>query len=504
MNSELKNEQLQNDLIVNKESEQKAQEVWAQFLGIIRLNVSELKLNTWFRPIKPRALTENTLTITVPSQDYYDMIISRFGDIVSKAIKAVLGDDGKVIYKIELAKVFLPEQNILSTDSLSETQTRQNNYTSEYNSSAFKENAPKNNSGYGGFNAVPEQPVYTPKGFFNPEYTFDNFVRGKNNEFATAAALSISNRPGAQYNPLMLYGGVGLGKTHLIQAIGNHLSGNSPSMKLMYISGPEFTTSFVQSIRSNKAHEFERFYKSLDVLIVDDIQFLEGKESTQDSFFQIFNSLYQLKKQIVLSSDKPPHQLEGLEERLITRFQWGLTVDIQPPDLETRIAILNKKCEMENLAVPYEVLEFIAFNIKDNIRSLEGCLKSLIFDAELSKMNVTIDMAKRSVLKFGVIKNRKQNLDISSIIAAVSKYYDIEEALLRLKSKRQEIVLARHTAMYLCKELTSCSLQTIGAHFGGRNHATVIHACKAIEELINNDKGFMGKLDQIRENLLTS
>ena len=214
--------------------------------------------------------------------------------------------------------------------------------------------------------------------------------------------------------------------------------------------------------------------------------------------------MYQLKKQIVLSCDKPPHQLEGLEERLITRFQWGLTVDIQAPDLETRIAILNKKCELENLAVPYDVLEFIAYNIKDNIRSLEGCLKSLIFDAELSKMPVTIDMAKRSVVKFGVIKNRKQNLDISSIIAAVSKFYDIEEALLRLKSKRQEIVLARHTAMYLCKELTSCSLQTIGAHFGGRNHATVIHACKAIEELINNDSGFMPKLDQIRENLLTS
>ena len=175
-----------------------------------------------------------------------------------------------------------------------------------------------------------------------------------------------------------------------------------------------------------------------------------------------------------------------------------------PPDLETRIAILNKKCELESLSVSYEVLEFIAFNIKDNIRSLEGCLKSLVFDAELSKMPVCLDMAKRSVLKFGVIKQRKQNLDISSIIAAVSKYYDIEESLLRLKSKRQEIVLARHTAMYLCKELTSCSLQTIGAHFGGRNHATVIHACKAIEELINRDSGFMDKLNQIRENLLTS
>jgi chromosomal replication initiator protein len=492
-----------NDSNVNNESSHAAQELWAQFLGIIRLNVSELKLNTWFRPIKAKTLLDNTLTITVPSQDYYDMIISRFGEIVSKAIKAVLGDNGKLVYQIEAAKVYSPEQNILSSSSLSETQSRQNNYSSGFQS-AQENNNNRNNSAFNGFNPPQEQINYTPKSFFNPEYTFDNFVRGKNNEFATAAALSISNRPGAQYNPLMLYGGVGLGKTHLIQGIGNHLISDSPSMKIMYISGPEFTTSFVQSIRANKAHEFERFYKSLDVLIVDDIQFLEGKESTQDSFFQIFNSLYQLKKQIVLSCDKAPHHLEGLEERLITRFQWGLTVDIQPPDLETRIAILNKKCEMEQLAVPYEVLEFIAFNIKDNIRSLEGCLKSLIFDAELSRMPASIDMAKRSVLKFGVIKNRKQNVDISSIIAAVSKYYDIEEALLRLKSKRQEIVLARHTAMYLCKELTSCSLQTIGAHFGGRNHATVIHACKCIEELINTDSGFIEKLDQIRENLLTS
>ena len=210
-----------------------------------------------------------------------------------------------------------------------------------------------------------------------------------------------------------------------------------------------------------------------------------------------------MKKQIVLTCDKTPQQLEGLEERLITRFQWGLTVDIQPPDLETRIAILNKKSEKEGFPVPYDVLEFIAINIKDNIRSLEGCLKSLIFDAESTRSPINIDMAKRSVLKFGGIKNRKQNIDISSIIAAVSKYFSIDESLLRLKSKQQEIVHARHTAMYLSKELTSSSLQTIGSHFGGRNHATVIHACKCIEEVINKDSGFKDKLEQIKEMLLT-
>lgn len=480
----------------NKDTNGEAVNLWNGFLDIARSNVSELKLNTWFKPIKAKSYENNALTIIVPSQDYYEMIISRFGDIVSKGIKSVLGDEGKLVYEIDTRISFpaeptlfdQPAKNNSGSTSLLQTSQQENNLQQKlYNQSQ----------------AEYVQPELYQRCLLNPEYTFDNFVKGKNNEFATAAAISISNRPGAQYNPLMLYGGVGLGKTHLMQAIGNYIKAGNPQLKIMYISGPEFTTNFVQSIRMNKAHEFERYYKSLDMLIVDDIQFLEGKESTQDSFFQIFNSLYQLKKQIVLSCDKPPHQLEGLEERLITRFQWGLTVDIQAPDLETRIAILNKKCEAEGFQVPYEVLEFIALNIKDNIRSLEGCLKSLIFDAEITRSPINIDMAKRSVLKFGGIKNRKHNIDISSIIASVAKYFNIDESLLRLKSKQQEIVHARHTAMYLSKELTSCSLQTIGAHFGGRNHATVIHACKCIEEVINKDSGFKDKLEQIKEMLLT-
>ncbi len=477
---------------VKQDALNEANDAWLKFLEIVKLNVSDLKFNTWFKPIKAKSIENNTLLISVPSQDYYEMIISRFGDIISRSLKMILGDGGRLVYEID--KDAVPVNKISAEEQ-------------------------KTNAGQtlGLFEHVelPKPPQaetekkipsvqYNAAQFLNPEYTFENFVKGKNNEFATAAALSISNKPGAQYNPLMIYGGVGLGKTHLMQAIGNHLVSNRAGISIMYVSGPEFTTNFVQSIRANKVHEFERFYKTLDILIVDDIQFLEGKESTQDSFFQIFNSLYQLRRQIVLSCDKPPHQLEGLEERLITRFQWGLTVDIQAPDLETRIAILNKKCESENLSVPYEVLEFIALNIKDNIRSLEGCLKSLIFDAELSRMPVTVDMAKRSVVKFGVIKNRKQNLDIGTIISVVSKFFDIDESLLRLKSKRQEIVTARHSAMYLAKELTACSLQTIGAHFGGRNHATVIHACKCIEDGISQDPSFAEKIEQLKDTLLTS
>lgn len=473
-----------------------ASELWSKFLDIIKLNISELKYKTWFKPIKPKSFTDNTLLILVPSADFYDMIISRFGDLISKAKKLVLGENSRLVYEIDKTiNEFSSELNESPVQS-----------SESANSPAVYELTGKTISAQRSFSGTRDNysAAYRPVLSLALEYTFENFVKGKNNEFAIAAAFSISNRPGAQYNPLLIYGGVGLGKTHLVQAIGNQARNNAPNIKIMYTSGPEFTTSFVQSIRTGKTHEFERFYKSLDLLIVDDIQFLQGKSSTQEIFFQIFNSLYQIKKQIVLSCDKPPHQLEGLEERLITRFQWGLTVDIQPPDLETRIAILMKKCEAEDVSIDYEILEFTALNIKDNIRSLEGCLKNMVFESEMYHHPITIDMAKRSVVKYGYSKNRKQNLDISTIITEVAKLFNIDESLLRMKSKRQEIVIARHTAMYLSKELTSCSLQTIGSHFGGRNHATVIHACKCIEDTIIGDSSFAEKIEHMKENLLTS
>ncbi len=294
---------------VTDKNQQEAFNTWTRFMDIVKLNVSELKLNTWFKPIKPKSLEGTVLTISVPSQDYYEMIISRFGDIVVRAIRSILGDAGKIIYVIDPRTTFSQEPELIETpphDNTNTTKagTEQNTFDPNFYRPGLNQQQ----------TSVQEaDPALSQKCFLNPEYTFENFVKGKNNEFATAAAISIANKPGAQYNPLMLYGGVGLGKTHLMQAIGNHIKAANPQMKVMYLSGPDFTTNFIQSIRMNKAHEFERFYKSLDMLIVDDIQFLEGKESTQDSFFQIFNSLYQLKKQIVLSCDKPPHQLEGLE-----------------------------------------------------------------------------------------------------------------------------------------------------------------------------------------------
>lgn len=454
--------------------------LWDRFLSLIKQNISELKYNTWFKPIKVKSFSDNKLLLSVPSSDFFDIIINRFGDYVYRALSSIHNEKLSLEYVVEpLLQNYVDVSFCNSVPYVSPASNPEEITTFT-------------------------KPAFIPTIHLNPEYTFENFVKGKNNDFAVAAALSISNRPGAQYNPLMIYGGVGLGKTHLVQAIANNLLLALPNTRMMYISGPEFTTGFVQSIRSNKAHEFERFYKSLDILIVDDVQFLEGKESTQDSFFQIFNQLYQLKKQIILSCDKPPHQLEGLEERLITRFQWGLTVDIQPPDLETRIAILNKKCDQEEFSVSYSVLEFIALNIKDNIRSLEGCLKSIVFESEISRQPISVDLAKRSIIKFGTTKSRSPNIDISSIISIISKFFEIDESLIRLRTKRQEVVVARQVAMYFSKEITSCSLQTIGAHFGGRSHATVIHACKCVEGMVNDNLSFSKKIEKLREDLLTS
>lgn len=473
------------EIPVNEQNQKDACLIWNNFLEIIRQSLSDLKYNTWFKPIKVISFSDKKLNISVPSKDFYNILTGRFSEQINKAISHIFtepvtlcpffGHDASAVNEILApSRADIDETPVTGKPADTGLLPKQRPAAADCATN------------------------------LNPDLTFNSFVRGQNNEFAVAAAQSIASMPGHRYNPLMIYGGVGLGKTHLMQAIGNELVKTRPGARLTYITGPDFTTAFVQSIRLNNTHLFEKFYRSLDILIVDDIQFLEGKESTQNSFFQIFNSLYQLKKQVVLSCDKPTHQLTGLEERLITRFQWGLTVDIQPPDLEMRIAILNKKCEIEQVEIPYEILEFVAINIKDNIRSLEGCLKNMIFESQICRSEITMEIAKRSVSKYCATKPRKLNVDIGTIISCVSRFFEIDESLIRLKTKRQEIVTARHVAMFFSKELTGCSLQTIGAHFGGRNHATVIHACRCVEDLINTDSKFASKLESLKEELLTN
>jgi chromosomal replication initiator protein len=334
----------------------------------------------------------------------------------------------------------------------------------------------------------------------NPRYTFDNFVKGDCNQLARAAALAVANNPGGtSFNPLLVYGGVGLGKTHLIQAIGNYVLANKKATKVYYVSSEKFTIDFVEAIQKDRVNEFSNFYKSMDVLIVDDIQFLAGKEKTQDNFFHIFNALHQARKQIVLSSDRPPKELKGVDERLISRFQWGLIADIQPPDLETRIAILKKKAEDNGIELPQEVIEYIAVHITSNIRELEGCLISLLAKSSLENRKIDIELAKEVVRTMS--KTHQSMSQLKRFRELFVNILEFRRICLKQKQESKKSLQQDKIAMYLCKELTDSSLKTIGLHFGGRDHSTVIHACQSVEDEMKRNEKFRNLVERLRRKI---
>ncbi|GAB4287879.1 MAG: chromosomal replication initiator protein DnaA [Ignavibacteriaceae bacterium] len=431
--------------------------VWKECLKIIKENVPLITYNTWFLPIKPVELSDSVLKIQLPSQFFWEWIEEHYGTLINKTLKNIVGQDAKLTYLI------MAEQ---------ETEEENQQLTPDRNNGKSEQNVKSKSSAY--------------ENYLNPRYTFENFIRGEGNELAYAAAAAISENPGGtSFNPFFVYGGVGLGKTHLIQAIGNKIISSFPDKKVIYLSSDIFTVEFVESIQSNRVNEFSNFYRSMDILIIDDIQFLIGKEKTQDHFFHIFNTLHQARKQIILSSDKAPKDLKGLDERLISRFQWGLAADIQPPELETRIAILKKKSHDYGMSISNEILEYIATNITSNIRELEGCLIKLLANASLNSKEINLDLARKTVKE--IATDRKVNITIENITKTVCETMNIAENKIRDKTRKKEIVLARQIAMYLSKELTKSSLKTIGLHFGGRDHSTVIHACSSIEESLKND-----------------
>jgi len=348
--------------------------------------------------------------------------------------------------------------------------------------------------------AFPEKPVPTPfpsqKHILNKRFTFESFVVGPGNEFAKSAAFAVAEAPGkTKFNPLLVYGGVGLGKTHLLQAIGNYQVFLELPFKVTYITSEEFYLSFIDSIKNNNTRVFTEQFRASDILLMDDIQFFSGKESTQEEFFFIFNTLYQNGKQIVLTSDVPPTALKGLQERLISRFQWGLSVDIQPPNLETRVAILKKKAEEDNLNLPQNVLYYIAENISSNIRELEGVVIRLLAHASITKSDIDIDLVK-NVIKFSSGR-QKSRISIDQIVETAASYYKIPVNNIREKNRRKEVAHARQVAMYIAKSITDYSLKTIGLNLGGRDHSTVIHAVSQIEELKKNDMGLVRDINQI-------
>lgn len=440
------------------------EKVWTKCLSNIRDQITDQTFTTWFKPIIPRKFEDSTLTVELPSQFFYEFLEIHYSALLNQSLAKVL-----------------------------ETDTANLNYLIVVNEET---------------NELIQMPSLKKKINFeidaysqlSARYLFDNFVQGDNNQFARAAALAVSQAPGkTTFNPLVIYGGVGLGKTHLIQAIGNYILAEGTTKRVFYVSSEKFTVDFIDSIQKNRTTEFSNHYYNVDVLIVDDIQFFIKKEKTQEVFFHTFNTLHQKGKQIVLSSDRPPKELKGLEERLSSRIQWGLTVDIQPPDLETRIAILQKKAEENGIQLQTEIVELFATNIISNIRELEGALIRLLARSSLEGKDITLDLAK-DVLKDLRLGN-KRNLTVEAIQRIVCEHYQIPDDMIRAKSRKKEIALSRQIAMYLAKQFTAHSLKTIGLHFGGRDHSTVIHALQTVEESIKSDSKIKESIEQLKRKI---
>ena len=454
----------------NSQIQKDAKIIWKECLSIIKENVPFITYNTWFLPIKPIDIENETLKIQVPNNFFIEWIDEHYNTLINRAILQVIGENAKLIYLIVDDKEGF--QDVIEKDKT--------------------------------YFPILEKKILLPEKEFeshlNSRYVFENFIKGEGNQLARAAAIAISENPGeTSFNPLFVYGGVGLGKTHIIQAIGNKILEKYPGKRVIYLSTDIFTVEFVEAIQSNKVNEFSNLYKSMDVLIIDDIQFLIGKEKTQDLFFHIFNTLHQSGKQIILSSDKPPKDVKGLNDRLISRFQWGLTADIQPPDFETRIAIIKNKSESFGINLSNQILEYIAYNITSNIRELEGCLIKLLANASLNSKDIDFELTKKTVKEIST--GRQVNISIDYITKVVCEFLKVDENKVREKNRKKEIVFARQIAMYLSKKLTQSSLKTIGLHFGGRDHSTVIHAFNNIDQITSSDTSLKSTVDTIKNKI---
>jgi chromosomal replication initiator protein len=448
------------------------EETWESILAVIRENINRRSFSTWFAPVKANKITGDFIEVSVPNKFFCEWIDNHYSALLQNAITQILGDSKKVKYLV--------------------------NDDHSANNSPYKS---------GDWHHNEMEPIKTPgqntlefSTRINDRYLFDNFIIGDNNNFATAAAKAIGDAPGkTNYNPLFIYGQTGLGKTHLIQAIGNYSLAKNPRTKVYYASSETFTSHFINSIRQNKVAEFSAFYRSCDILLLDDIQFFSNKGKTQEEFFHTFNDLHQNGKQIVLTSDRPINELVALEDRLISRFKWGLIVDIQPPDFETRLAILREKCDESELNIPEDVLEYLAVNLVDNVRELEGALTKILAQVTFTAAEPTIALAREIVAE--ISKPDKHVLNIDTIVEYCSQIFDISKDHIRAKSRKQNIVKARQVAMYISKQLTNHSLVTIGLHFGGRDHSTVIHGIDSVENQIKNDPAFKSKIESMKRHL---
>jgi chromosomal replication initiator protein len=470
-----------------------ANTVWENCLQYIKDNINPQSFKTWFLPIKPLKLEDKILCIQVPSKFFYEWLEEHYIKILKSAVTKELGEEAKLVYSIVMENTY-GNSNPYTVNIPSSNRPPLKNP---------KVNMPLEIGNSGGVRnpfIIPGLKKVHVESQLNPNYSFDNFIEGDCNRLARSAGYAVSNNPGGtSFNPLLLYGGVGLGKTHLAHAIGIEIKDKFPEKIVLFVAAEKFTQQFIDSIRNNTKNDFVHFYQMIDVLIIDDVQSFAGKEKTQDVFFEIFNHLHQHGKQVVLTSDRAPVDMQGMEQRLLSRFKWGLSADLQIPDLETRIAILNKKLYMDGIEMPKEVIEYLAYSITVNIRELEGALISLLAQASLNKKRITLELAKQMIDKF--VKNTTREVSIDYIQKVVCDYFDMPIELLKSKTRKREIVQARQLTMYFAKQLTKASLASIGAQCGNKDHATVLHACRTVNNLAETDKRFKVYVDDLGKKL---
>jgi chromosomal replication initiator protein len=457
--------------------EKNAEKIWTNCLKIIKDIVERQHYKTWFEPIRPVSLKNNVLVIQVPSQFFFEYLEEHYVNLLAKTLKRELGKDARLEYRI------MVDSGNSKNKPLTMDVTGQGYKTFSNNEMDFPlviNNPVKNPFVIPGLKKMQIDPQ------LNHIYTFDAFIEGDCNRVARRAGKTVAEKPGANsFNPLVIYGGVGLGKTHLAQAIGNEVKRVQPSKVVLYVSSEKFINQFMDHSRNNAINDFIHFYQLIDVLIIDDVQFFSKAEKSQDAFFAIFNHLHQSHKQLILTS--------GVQERLLSRFRWGLSADLQIPDYDTRIDILERKMKNDGLEMPKEVVKYIAYNINSNVRELEGALISLLAQSSLNRREIDLDLAKKVLRNF--IKSSSKEITIDTIQRMVCEYFDVSYDKLLQKTRKREIVQARQITMYLAKAFTKNSLKTIGEHFGGRDHTTVIHSCQTVKDLMDTDTVF-------RENVL--
>jgi len=464
--------------------------VWNNCLSFIEDNIQPQAFKTWFAPIKPVRLTNLALSIEVPSKFFYEWLEEHYVKLLKVALRRELGPNAKLVYIIRM----------------------ENKYG---NSEPFTEKIPSSNRSamapqeldvpITSKNPELKNPFVIPgirnikiESQLNPNYNFDNFLEGDSNRLARSAGMAVANKPGGtSFNPLLIFGGVGLGKTHLAHAIGVEIKDKYPERTVLYISAEKFTQQYIESVKKNTRNDFIHFYQLIDVLIIDDVQFLSGKSGTQDVFFHIFNHLHQNGKQVILTSDKAPVDMQDIEQRLLSRFKWGLSAELQSPDYETRVSILKNKLYRDGVEMPDEIVDHVAKHIKTNIRELEGAIISLIAQSSFNKREVTLELAQQVVEKF--VKNTKREVSIDYIQKVVSDYFEMDVATLQSKTRKRHIVQARQLAMFFAKKFTKASLASIGSQIGKRDHATVLHACKTVDNLAETDKRFRKYIEDLNK-----